>query len=576
MKSWAFVAVACAILMACSSVSSAIGAVYVVDQAHPRAADEGPGSEAAPWKTLHHAAATAQAGDTVLVLPGVYAGTVAVANSGTPDAPIVFRAMRDGDGPDGAVVIEGGDPGVNLRSREHVRLEGFEIRNTVGRSGVGINMDGAKHVEIIGNHIHHTRGTGIIVQYGDDCLIRDNYIHNIGGTGIHAGGRTYRINRTQFLRNHIHDNGVEDGIQIGAGEDCVLAYNYIHDIFAPAPSHTDGIQLHSGNRNYRVIGNVAHRIRSEGFMIGAERGAGENPPPAAPWIEGNIMSDGGGVSFIASSGARNSTWRHNTVMWGHWQSLWLHNNSTGGTVIGNLFQTPAGGCVVHPDSAEGTTVDYNLTAGEAGQTGPHGLRGDPMLVDAKEPGAKTPPNARLRPGSPAIDAGPDGTDIGALEYPNVYYVDASHPAATDEFYGYRALPFKTLAKACSVAGPGETIVLRKGVYREVLRPASDGVTVRAMEGEKVVLSGADLITGWTREAEGWSAALAAKPRILLRDGQTCTDYTYDLSSRRLHVSGGDPRLHVYETIVRGRLIDLAGKANVKVEGIATVNTLRGS
>ena len=35
---------------------------------------------------------------------------------------------------------------------------------------------------------------------------------------------------------------------------------------------------------------------------------------------------------------------------------------------------------------------------------------------------------------------------------------------------YPAVPFKTLGKAYAVAQPGETILLRGGVYREVLKP----------------------------------------------------------------------------------------------------------
>jgi hypothetical protein len=79
-------------------------------------------------------------------------------------------------------------------------------------------------------------------------------------------------------------------------------------------------------------------------------------------------------------------------------------------------------------------------------------------------------NFRLRPGSPAIGAGQDGGTIGALAFPNVYYVDPRHPAASDDLaWGYPAVPLATLAKACELAKSGETIVLRGGVYRETLR-----------------------------------------------------------------------------------------------------------
>ena len=97
-----------------------------------------------------------------------------------------------------------------------------------------------------------------------------------------------------------------------------------------------------------------------------------------------------------------------------------------------------------------------------------------------------------------------------------------------------------------------------------------------MKGENVTISGADLIEGWKREADGsWSAPLAAEPKRVLRDGQPWSEFSYDKAARRIMVkTGGDPRLHVFETVVREQGIDLAGKKDVKVEGITVANTLK--
>jgi hypothetical protein len=215
-------------------------------------------------------------------------------------------------------------------------------------------------------------------------------------------------------------------------------------------------------------------------------------------------------------------------------------------------------------------VEYNLTFLTSPAPGQNNINGkDPLFVDAARR------NFRLQQGSPAIGAGKDGVTIGALDYPNVYYVDPRHPAAVDEpAWGYPAVPLASLAKACATANPGETIVLRGGVYRETLRPRSDAVTIRAMKQEKVTISGADLIEGWQREADGsWSAPLTAEPRKLLRDGEPWSEFAYQRAAKRLQVKGGDPRLHLFETVVREHGIELNGSKNVKVEGITVINTL---
>jgi hypothetical protein len=97
-----------------------------------------------------------------------------------------------------------------------------------------------------------------------------------------------------------------------------------------------------------------------------------------------------------------------------------------------------------------------------------------------------------------------------------------------------------------------------------------------MKDEAAIVSGADLVEGWQREADGsWSAPLAAAPKLpLLRDGKKWTDYAYDAAAKKVTVkTGGDPRLHVFEAVVRENAVDLTGRKGVTIEGIEAVTTL---
>jgi len=99
-------------------------------------------------------------------------------------------------------------------------------------------------------------------------------------------------------------------------------------------------------------------------------------------------------------------------------------------------------------------------------------------------------------------AAPEGRVFYASPSGNDAWSGTLADAKPDETDG----PFRTLAKAAAVLEPGDTLRLRKGTYRETLRPPRDGtpespIAIEAHAGEEPVLSGADPLAGWER-AEG--------------------------------------------------------------------------
>src|SRR5688572_19038301 len=96
----------------------------------PVGSDASPGTPAAPFATIQRGAAAAQAGDTVLVAPGTYAGFNAV-RSGAAGTPITFRGEAGAVISTAAAQYNGNHRSrVNIDSFSWIVIEGFEVVGT--------------------------------------------------------------------------------------------------------------------------------------------------------------------------------------------------------------------------------------------------------------------------------------------------------------------------------------------------------------------------------------------------------------------------------------------------------------
>jgi parallel beta-helix repeat protein len=115
-----------------------------------------------------------------------------------------------------------------------------------------------------------------------------------------------------------------------------------------------------------------------------------------------------------------------------------------------------------------------------------------------------------------------------------YVVDQAK--GKDSNSGSANSPVQTLGAAVEKLEPGDTILIRDGVYREhvsvkVLGTESKPLVIKADAGAKPVLSGADVVTGWTAlgsaaEAAGnpayakiYTVEIPWKPTALFENGQ---------------------------------------------------------
>jgi alpha-N-arabinofuranosidase len=96
-------------------------------------------------------------------------------------------------------------------------------------------------------------------------------------------------------------------------------------------------------------------------------------------------------------------------------------------------------------------------------------------------------------------------------YAEVYHVSST---GLDGNPGTEAEPFKTISAAASVVGPGDTITVHEGVYRERVDPPRGGssdkqrIVYRAAEGDTVVIKGSEIVKGWKKlQNDTWQVSI---------------------------------------------------------------------
>ena len=132
-------------------------ATYFV--APPPAGNDGnPGTNAAPFATIQHAADIVNPGDSVTVKPGTYVGAK-FGRSGMVNSPIVFQAQP------GVIVNVPGSLNTNndnlwIRDASYITLDGFES-TAAPRSGIAVQGEpapGEVHGIVLKNNNCHNNG----------------------------------------------------------------------------------------------------------------------------------------------------------------------------------------------------------------------------------------------------------------------------------------------------------------------------------------------------------------------------------------------------------------------------------
>jgi hypothetical protein len=325
--------------------------------------------------------------------------------------------------------------GVAIRIEgDHVSFRGNEVRNySPGRHSAAIAFEGSDLV-FHGNHVHHNGdaqadreidvhglkgGTGSLRVW-----IVDNHIHHNGGDAIQIGGATTEpwARFVYIARNHLHDDR-ENAVDIKQARDVVISQNEAHDYRPVSSSDGTAIVVHDNPDRVWILFNHLHTA------VNGVRNNGST----ATWVIANVVrnihhdpADRDHDPYSAwAAGAAVLSWRTEQLY-----------------VVNNTFQDVDAG-VNYPDSWGRLEIVNNIITGLA-QPGPHvGIRrpavaaasslhhtlmAAPARVNwggrllsleefrasfpgqcagclAADPLLTGPADARLRAGSPAVDAG---------------------------------------------------------------------------------------------------------------------------------------------------------------------------
>ncbi len=292
--------------LSCQTTIQADNATYYVAI---NGRDTNPGTEAAPWRTVQHAADTVGPGDTVLVRGGVYEEAVTINVSGSAGSVITFQsypgetAVLDGTN----LTVPAADNGLFLiDSQSYVTISGFELRHyrttNANRVPVGIYVTGsAHHIQLRHNHIHHIETNagpdgnahGIAV-YGSqapasihDVLIDGNELHDLKLGNSESLVLNGNVEQFTVSHNLVHDNdnigidligyeGVAPDPAYDRARDGVIRQNTVYNIDSGSnPAYfgeqsADGIYVDGGTRLV-IEGNRVYQCNI-GVEIASEHG----------------------------------------------------------------------------------------------------------------------------------------------------------------------------------------------------------------------------------------------------------------------------------------------------------------
>jgi parallel beta-helix repeat protein len=309
-------------------------------------------SGAGPWKTLQYAANHVQAGDTVTVEDGTYAGLVMDSVNGTSGARITFQSKN----PLGAKITSAPagssfpSDWVVFTSSSFITFDGFEVSGAL-RAGISV----------LGNTDDGSDATDVIIQ---NCSSHDNGANTTAGRhdGIFTGfARNVTIRKNQSYNNSEHGIYVSNAADNPTISDNTVYNNSANGIQINADLSTGGDGIIT---NWRIERNIVHDNKGA---------AGVNLDGAqAGFLQDNLIYNNakGGITLFMGDGAvaSNSNVIANNTVYdpaGSRAALQVADGANDNVVFNNILYSGSG-AGLEIQTVTGLVHDYNLVSNYTG------------------------------------------------------------------------------------------------------------------------------------------------------------------------------------------------------------------
>lgn len=368
----------------------------------PSGDDSNPGTQNAPWKTFGKAAKTLVAGDTAVVMDGVYTEPqILFTTSGEESRPITIRAQNRHK----AILssTSGCAPNISIYA-SHVVIEG--IRSSISPSNVACpSHNSADGTGVRCWHQNAATTTNPSTGY-KGCIVRDVLFDA-------STARSHAVKTSQ-------DNALVEHCTAYSGLEALNSYGNIfrNNLVIGGDAWGSSLLAKGGARNFEAYNNVVYvkSVWGKGVILGGSTGTQwlYDPPSgveaynSVAYNNVIINESGGYAEALGMRGAKDSFIFNNVVIGGFLTIApgYAGVLSINPTIKNNIIMCLNGNLYSELTYTGTLSLDYNnFFKCNNSSTQIHPISGDPLFVDIKS-------DWRLNANSPAINSGTIVNPIG--------------------------------------------------------------------------------------------------------------------------------------------------------------------